>query len=70
MEQQELNLQVNKLLAEGIIRNNNSYFGSPIVLARQKSGDYRALNAIIVRDRYPYRILKMVFTILTSLNIQ
>jgi hypothetical protein len=50
--------QTNDLLARGIIRPSKSQFGSPIVLVKKKSGefrmavDYRSLNKMTFRDNY------------------
>jgi hypothetical protein len=50
---------INDLLARGIIRPSKSQFGSPIVLVKKKSGefrmavDYRNLNKMTFRDNYP-----------------
>jgi hypothetical protein len=50
---------VKKMLDQGIIQPRKSQFSSPIVLVEKKDGswrfctDYRALNAITVRDSCP-----------------
>jgi hypothetical protein len=59
MENDEIRHQIQELLQKGHIRPNSSPCGSPIVLVQKKDGtwrlciDYRALNKITVRNRYP-----------------
>ena len=50
---------MNEMLDESIIRPNTSPFSSLVLLVKKNDGtwrlctDYRALNAIIVQDRFP-----------------
>ena len=59
LENAEIKKQVQELLEKGFIRPNTSPCGSPIVLVRKKDGswrmciDYRALNKITIKNRYP-----------------
>ena len=58
MENDEIKNQIQELLEKGYIIPNTSPCGSPIVLVQKKDEtwqcciDYRALNKIIVRNRY------------------
>lgn len=54
---------VNDLLHKEIIRESESEYSSPIILVKKKDGsdrmcvDYRALNKITVKDRYPLPLI-------------
>uniref|UniRef100_A0A0A9X1Z8 RNA-directed DNA polymerase n=1 Tax=Lygus hesperus TaxID=30085 RepID=A0A0A9X1Z8_LYGHE len=54
---------ISDLLANGIIRESDSPFASPITLVRKKDGsyrmcvDYRELNRFTVKDRYPLPLI-------------
>lgn len=55
----ELRTQVKALLTAGIIRPSMSPYGAPVLFARKKDGtwrmciDYRALNKITIKDKFP-----------------
>ena len=58
-EHEELQAQINDLLAQGHIRPSNSPYGAPVLFVPKKDGrwrmcvDYRALNKQTIRDQYP-----------------
>lgn len=58
-EQEIVNSKVKELLSAGIIKESESSYASPVILVKKRNGDsrlcvdYRALNFITVRDRYP-----------------
>ena len=55
----EIERQIAELLSPGFVRPSTSPYSSPILLVKKKDGtwrlcvDYRSLNAITVRDRFP-----------------
>ena len=58
-ELEELKKQLAQLQEQGLIRPSTSPFGSPIIFVKKKNGslrlcvDYRALNNITVKNKYP-----------------
>jgi hypothetical protein len=59
MELEEMRKQVTALLRQGKIQPSSSPFGAPVLFAKKKTGglrmcvDYRALNAVTIRNKYP-----------------
>ena len=59
----EIERQVQELLQEGVITHNSSAFASPVLLVRKSDGtwrlviDYRQLNAISAKGKYPLLII-------------
>ena len=58
-EESEVRKVVDEYLSKGLIRSSYSPFASPVLLVKKKDGsfrmcvDYRALNKITVKHRYP-----------------
>ena len=59
IELAELKKQIQELLDEGLIRPSASSWGAPVLLVKKKDGsqhlciDYRELNHITVKNKYP-----------------
>jgi hypothetical protein len=56
---QKLKVQFEKLLTKGYIKLSKSSYGAPVFFVHKKDGmlrmcvDYRALNKVTVKNRYP-----------------
>ena len=58
-EMEELSKQLQELLDKGFIRPSSSPWGAPVLFVKKKDGsfrmciDYRGLNKLTVKNRYP-----------------
>ena len=63
VQKTEIESQLKKMLAQGVIRPSTSSFASPVLLVRKKDGtwrfciDYRHLNAITVKHKHPMPVV-------------
>lgn len=63
-EREKVKEIVQSLLDNGVIRESDSPFASPVILVKKKDGndrlciDYRSLNKIIEKDRYPLPLIE------------
>lgn len=63
-EREQVRNMVDEMLSAGIIRESTSEYASPIILVRKPDGslrmciDYRKLNSVTVKERYPMPIIE------------
>ncbi|CAN6570108.1 unnamed protein product [Malus baccata var. baccata] len=66
-ELEELRKQLNELLDVGYIQPSKSPYGAPVLFQRKKDGslrlciDYRALNKITIKNKYPLPLIADLF---------
>ncbi|RVW24075.1 Transposon Ty3-I Gag-Pol polyprotein [Vitis vinifera] len=67
LELKELKIQLQELLDKGFIRPSVSPWGAPVLFVKKKDGsmrlciDYRELNKVTVRNKYPFLGLMIYF---------
>ena len=63
----DLRKQLKKLLETGHIRPSKAPYGMPVLLQKKKDGslrlciDYRALNKVIIKNKYPIPLIAYLF---------
>ena len=68
----KLRKQLNELLQAGFIRPSKALFGAPTLFQKKQDGslrlcvDYRALNKVIVRNKYPIPLIADLFDQLSN----
>ncbi|GKC79548.1 putative reverse transcriptase domain-containing protein [Tanacetum coccineum] len=74
-ELQELSTQLQELSDKGFIRPNSSPWGAPVLFVKKKDGsfrmciDYRELNKLTMKNRYPLPIIDDLFDQLQGLRV-
>ncbi len=74
-ENDELKKQIDQLLESGFIQHSKSPFGAPILFVKKKDGsmrmcvDYRAVNAVTIKNSYPLPRIDELFDRLQGAKI-
>ncbi|KAM9892021.1 hypothetical protein OXX69_012141, partial [Metschnikowia pulcherrima] len=74
-DKKELTMQIDGLLQDGKIEPCGSPFGAPVIFVKKKDGskrlcvDYRALNNITVRERFPLPLIDDIFDALAGAKV-
>jgi hypothetical protein len=74
-EQVELKRQLDDLLAKGFIRPSKSPWAFPVLFVEKKDGrkrlcvDYRALNQVTIKNKYPLPRIDVLFELLRGARV-
>ena len=75
VELQELRVQLQELLDKGFIRPSTSPWGAPVLFAKKKDKtlrlciDYRKLNRVMIKNRYPLPRIDDLFDQLRGVRV-
>ena len=75
VELQELRVQLQELLDKGFIRPSTSPWGAPVLFAKKKDKtlrlciDYRHLNRVMIKNRYPLPRIDDLFDQLRGVRV-
>jgi len=71
----ELNTQLNELLKKGLIRPSSPPWGCPTIFVKKKDQslcmcvDYRPLNAVTIKNKYPLPYIDILFDQLSKSKV-
>ncbi|GJY77406.1 putative reverse transcriptase domain-containing protein [Tanacetum coccineum] len=74
-EMREFSIQLQELLEKGFIHQSTSPWGAPVLFVKKKDGffrmciDYRELNKLIIKNRYPLPRIDDLFNQLQGLSV-
>ena len=74
-ELKELRVQLQELLDKGFIRPNVSLWGAPVLFVKKKDGilqmciDYRQINKVTVKNKYPLPRIEDLFDQLKGVGV-